>query len=197
MSDRGAHRRSDRTPAVLSKKQREMLLDGYDADNDRHRSLMSRMRDRLRSSVLDFSLIIERLEVAEISKTFAQTEYEGRAGGRPPYPNGLINTLAFVYLAQDNRPVGDNDEGWMFETFARTGVGKALRKRGLADNDVSLTLDVDGGPPFAEIHENLSDVSNEELAQMVQDGELDSGLYARLMIERQSETDDSDDQADR
>jgi len=193
MSDRSAHKQVERTPAVLSKEQRKLLLDGYYAGEPKQRALMSRLRDRLRSSVLDFSLVVERLELAEISKSFAQRESRDHAGDRPPYPNGLIDTLAFVYLAQDNQPVGDEGEGWVFQATAASGIKKALHRRGLTVRKLDVSLDVDCGPTLDQLRENLSDVSNEELADMVQDGEISTRVYTTLMVERQrSETDDDD-----
>jgi hypothetical protein len=190
MSDRDAHNRIERTPAVLSKKQRKLLLDGYDSSTPKHRASMSRIRDRLRSPVLDLSLVVERLEVAEISKTLAEREM---VSNRDPYTNGLIDTLAFVYLAQDNREKGEQDEGWVFQATAASGIKKALHRRGVTVRELDLSLDIDCGRTLDQLHENLSDASNKELADMVQDGEISTRVYTTVMVERQrSETDDDD-----
>lgn len=138
----------DRPNALLTDAQRRYLRDGDDVSPEYARKLRGDIRERIRNSLLDFTLLTWRLEDRDREQVFGPLRetpdgegYEHQGTGhrvetfeQGELLDGLHNALGFIYRATE-------DAGLPFEQFLRTAIERSLPP-GPA-YDVTVDIDVD------------------------------------------------------
>jgi hypothetical protein len=138
----------DRPNALLTDAQRRYLRDGDDVSPEYARKLRGDIRERIRNSLLDFTLLMWRLEDRDREQIFGPLRetpdgegYEHQGTGhrvgtfeQGELLDGLHNALGFLYRAAE-------DAGLPFEQFLRTAIERSLPP-GPA-YDVTVDIDVD------------------------------------------------------
>ena len=131
-------------PRGLTKSDRAFIAGNRDSyTEDSKRQKWYRIRRRLRSSLVDFSLLLEELEperVVEIFSTHGQGSADGVEAGY--IDEAMVDALAFFIASfYDEAEVGGNTIGAdvNVRTFLEAGLRYGLEARGLALHDFDLT----------------------------------------------------------
>lgn len=161
----------DAPAAVLTPAQREYFVGERQVEGASERALLSRVRQRIRASSSDFSLLIREYTNNEFDKL--------RPEGKRPHPTDSL--AGFLYAAQpregmivedvmgdDDPPNRDRRAAWMEKIISR-GVEKAIEHREGRDSTVEVSIKVDR-------EENLKDLAEGDLSRLSRD-QLDSLLY--------------------
>ena len=138
----------DRTNALLTDAQRRYLRGNGEYSPGHERKKRGEIRERIRNSLLDFTLLTWRLEDRDREQVFGPLRetpdgegYEHQGSGhrvktfeQGELLDGLHNALGFLYRATE-------DAGLPFEQFLRTAIERSLPP-GPA-YDVTVDIDVD------------------------------------------------------
>jgi hypothetical protein len=168
----------DRPNALLTAAQRRYLRGNGEYSSGHERKKRGEIRDRIRNSLLDFTLLTWRLEDRDREQVFDPLRetpdgegYEHQGTGhrvetfeQGELLDGLHNALGFLYRATE-------DAGLPFEQFLRTAVERSLPP-GPA-NDVTVDIEVE--------REECPDVETAR-AVMREDGRLTDAEF-RVLVE--------------
>lgn len=170
----------ERGRGVLSPADREFLRGDRELSSvQAERNARARIRDRVYEALLDFEVLVERLEDRDRELVFGKRA--SGADGTEAF-DAFVSTLAFLYGGLDETDLG-------FETVLREGVNLAE-----AENDRAATIDydvtfhaldadhlrekVDAGeslslPEIAFLYES-EDVTRDELADLLGESRTDA-----------------------
>ncbi len=140
----------DRPNALLTDAQRRYLRDGGDVSPEYARKLRGDIRERVRNSLLDFTLLMWRLEDRDREQIFGPLRetpdgegYEHQGSGhrvetfeQGELLDGLHNALGFLYRATEDATPSSSS----FEDFLGTAI---LRSLPGPVRDVTVDIDVD------------------------------------------------------
>lgn len=175
----------ERPSALLTNAQRAWFRGEKEYQPAVERDLRSRIRDRIRAGVQDFTLIIEHLDLADIKKaleTPAQDEAE--------VENGLVSMMALVYLfiTDHDKPNWVESED-LFAKRIERAVTIALNQRGESVKNVEVGIEIDRGDPFDDLlGKGIQELSYDELTQLNRVGEIDDDAYIDEIIQRREGT---------
>lgn len=150
----------DDTPgAVLTPSQREYLRGDRSYDERSYeRTVRSRIRERIRVAMFDFSLLLEHISQEELQKSVGLLERreEHKAG----LSAGLQDGLAFLYAANvaadPGKNVADPDS---YTLLTQGAIQRACRHAGLAVDELAVEISIEGVAPLEEF-------DDEDLAKM-------------------------------
>lgn len=127
----------ERPRGILTKEDRRFLRGEKDVDEQTRRDTRYRIRERVKNSLADFSLLVDALSDEDRNTIFESLEDQGF----PP----VLNALVFFYSGLEN--VGEN-----FEDVLATSIKRAE----MLDNpermiDVSVDIEVNEEEPDVEV----------------------------------------------
>jgi hypothetical protein len=144
----------DRQNALLTDAQRRYLRDDDDISPEYARKLRGDIRERIRNSLLDFTLLMWRLEDRDREQVFGPLRETPEAGDGYEHQrtgqrvgtfeqaellNGLHNALGFLYRATE-------DASLPFEQFLRTAIERSLPPDLACDVAVNIRVDCEDYP---------------------------------------------------
>lgn len=168
---------SDLPSALLTPSQRDLLKGEPDISARGERAARSRIRDRLRASILDLQLIVSALPLDDIDDALTEPdEYEPEPGSAPPLANSLPALAAILYLATTQE--GEEEDLLVFVDSAARGVETAVNRRGktVEDHEVDWHLEV-GDSLEEQARGDLSELPEHVLKQLLVAEEITSDQY--------------------
>ena len=151
------------------------------------------IRQRVQSTILDFTILFEHLEEAERAKLFenrSRTENDDEA-----FTNGLRDALAFVlYGTGITESMVGEDAGRRespAERLLEAAVARAGAREEILVEDVDLTIDAVRAPVDAIVRELRAgnDVSTAELCLLIESDEVDAAVVQDCLREVLSDDD--------
>jgi len=173
---------SDRPSALLTKAQRAYLRgERPDYSPSAERDVKRRIRDRIRASAADASLIIEEVEPDEIEKAAEEAATNASA---------LVALAVLIEELSPNYGTGvEGADDNPLETTVSAGIQNGFRKLGHSWRGIDVT--VKRGDPLDELAEReLSTLSLNELDQIFMAGRITREEYSQENIRRYNEGDD-------
>ncbi|GAB7009188.1 hypothetical protein [Halorubrum trueperi] len=170
---------SERERGVLSTKDRNYLRDGAGIapKSSAERVTRSRIRKRLYSAYLDFKLLNNELEERD-----RKTVFEDLPDDRDLH-RGITAALEFTYLALKEQNLDFKD--YLEEAIANAEE-KLARKESENRVEVDVELNVETRLVLDEARD-ISEYSDEEIGELLMNGEIDGKLAAHLLQERHSD----------
>lgn len=194
---------NDPPAALLTPRQRKVLRKETDISDRGKRAARARMRERLRTTMMDFHLILQGLDPQSIQSALerraAPSIGEGPGDHSPEVreeillENGLAAAIGVVFLAELERspPLTAEDRIDMLtdtrrlEKRTEKGVRVALNRLGVSARSVDATVDIELGEEFDELDnrdvDELAKLSTTELLQAHQSGTIDSDRFMTAM----------------
>ncbi|MDQ2072831.1 hypothetical protein RBH20_09820 [Haloarcula sp. H-GB4] len=177
---------SDSKPnAILTSKQRKLLVGDEELTSDQARAIKNRIRKRVATAVGDFVILFRYLEHAEIEKIF-ETEMEARAssGDTEEVAREVANTpsakiqlpqmLAFLAWANDldDAQVFPNEGADQpalhdFSMMAEIGLEEYFAKRKGMLADVTVSIELENLRPVEDLEsDDASEISTKDINRM-------------------------------
>lgn len=158
----------------------EKTYEGQHAKQQRYQR-RNDIRDRVRNSILDFTILFEELEEHERRKVFGEVTDDGSrwVGVDEEFRDGVRDALAFLLRGVGVRTLmrdsADDASRDVAEQFLALATARAGRREGFLVDDVELDVDATGVavPDLLERFESGADVSPTGLYLLVESGALD------------------------
>lgn len=185
----------DRQPGLLTYDDREYLFGEKDVEGAAEDQLRQRLRDRVRNGLLDFELLLARLEDRDIATIFEDVT-------PPPWPEGgddgegfrsVEYALAFLYHGVSEYSRVDFEAA--LEDAIREGGTRSSKARGdgyFLTAEPTVNIDVDWTVAQADLEAALESLREgeplrgEEIAALVRHGDLSERDW-ELLRERGSQ----------
>lgn len=175
----------DRPKAMLTKDERQGLINDWSGMSRQERSYHQReIVKRVRNSILDFSLLYEKLpenrrrEISDVGENPTTDEMND-------FHEGLVDTIAFLYrLCKDKRGSGEGGYQYRPATFHQlleAGISKAETDRQPESEEkpiIDVTFDVDVHEPTDAQIENVIDRMAHQSAATLSGPEARALLHA-------------------
>lgn len=169
----------ERERGILSTKDRNYLGSGAGIapKSSAERVARSRIRKRLYNAYMDFRLINSELEDRDRRSVF-----EGLPDARD-FHRGIIAALEFTYLALKEQNLDFKD---YLEEAVKNAEEKLARKESENRVEVDVEFNVETRLVLDETRD-ISEYSDEEIGELLMNGEIDGEIAADLLQERHSD----------
>lgn len=189
---------SDLPSALLTPRQREILLGEDNIGERANRAARARIRERLQASVFDLQLIVSALPLKEIDKALSEPDdYELEPGSRPPLANSMhaLPVLLYLYHREQEITAQNAPDGWRTSLDIERGVENALTRMGVSYDEVSNELRVVRGPDLEELSQgDLMALSNDQLGQLHRAGLITSDQFVDAAWRIKQQGDETDEE---
>lgn len=151
----------DRPRGLTSADRAFLAADTSHIDDGTSRQKMYRIRQRVRSMILDFSLLLEELGPDQIVQIFAPPEEQDEEG-TDEIDTAMTDAVALFFVSFIDRKAAD-EEGWDAQVphpdanvrrLVREGLRRALGERGLSLFEFELSYSTES-PDIEEIRERF------------------------------------------
>lgn len=189
---------SDDPPsALLTSRQRKILQGEADITPRAERAARARIRERLRATIQDFTILSSGLDPQDIKKALARraSPPSDRERGTPlpaevqeeiRLENGLADAIGIAYLAGLERSSHRPDTDVRFvEGRAEKGIRRALNQLGRSVKIIDVKVDIELGEEFDDLTgltaAELAEYSMAELQQAHLDGAITDEQFFEAM----------------
>jgi len=174
----------ERERGILSTKDRNYLSDraGITPKSSAERVARSRIRKRLYNAFLDFSLLLDELEERDRQNVFEDLPDDQKLH------QGIIAALEFMYLGLKERNLKFGD---YLEEAVTNAETKLARKESENRVDVDVEFNVETRLVLDETRD-ISEYSDEEIGELLMNGEIDGEFAAHLLQERHDDGESRD-----
>ena len=186
----------ERPSALLTDRQRKVLLGESDLGDRGERAARTRIRKRLRASIFDLHIIVSALPLDDLDRALSEPEdYEFELGTQPPLINNIeaLPALLYLYHREDEIASPNQTDGWRTALDVEEGIKTALTRMDITYNSIDVQIEVDRGPDLAEQSEgDLADLSRGQLGQLHRAGYIDDDEFANAVIEHHQREDNAE-----
>lgn len=160
-----------------------------------------RIRERVRNSVLDFSIVFEHLSEDDLRAVVEEVKEEdfSHSGGPQPertFGQGMVDMVAFAILCAD-------ELGTDFETLAGAAIRRYAERMDTQLENVDVNIEVDYRDIFTntdrierKFESREKGLTTAELGLLMEKGKIDERQALEYRAETAPEVDDADDETD-
>lgn len=172
----------ERERGILSTKDRQYFSQGagIEAKSSAERVARARIRKRVYNAILDFKILIDEMEERDRKTVFSDLPDDG------DLHQGIVSELEFIYLAL-------KEQNLDFDEYLEEAVENAEKKIARKESDKRVEVDVDFTVQTNLVFEesrDISDYSDEEIGELLMNGEIDGEDAYYSLLERYGDTSD-------
>ena len=176
----------DKPGAVLTPNQRQFLRgerDDIEPGSSYERTVRSRIRERLRVAMSDYSLLLAETDEEWLEEAFSLFEHE--KAHLDGLAAGLIDGTAFMFAANVAAYQKSVTDPQSYSDLTGEAVARACRHADIAVDEVWVDIEIEGARPLDEfVDENLEDMPltalrQRYLAGAISEEEIDEALRAK------------------
>lgn len=176
---------TDRPAALLTNAQRAYLRGEKEYSASAERDLRARIRERIRATIVDLSLLLDTTDPEELEQSLDLVEQ--REAHLDGVSAGLTDGIAFLFAANAAAYRGnDVTDPEMYETLVAESVRRTCRHAGVAADRVAVDVEIEGATPLEEFKvEDLADMPLSALRQrylagLISEEQFDRALDAKV-----------------
>lgn len=179
----------DPPASVLTPSQRDYLAGERDPAPAAERAIRSRIRNRLRASVFDYSNIFHNLSFEDIDAAFTEPD-ELQPSVKLHHASAIGDIVALLFLVERESEFSESAPypGWRMEDLVEGGVSRALNRLGESYESVDVSVTIERGEPLEELAEQeLTELSHDQLRQLLFSGEITNDEFAQATMKMRDE----------